>query len=71
MEAAGAVLAAGAFMPVPAAGAAGIVAGAVEAAGAEAGADSLPLLLQAATPRARAAAERTTTYLFMIIHHQM
>lgn len=68
MVAAGAVLAAGAMALVEAIG----IAGLVEAAGAaveaaEEGAFSV--LLQAATAQAKAAAERTTRYFFMFVHH--
>jgi hypothetical protein len=59
---------------VPALGAAGAGAGAailVEAAGAAAGAEPWPLLPQALRASPTTAAERTTMYLFMLVHHQM
>jgi lysophospholipase L1-like esterase len=68
VEAAGAVLAAGAIAWVAAFAAWVAAAGAavVDAAGAAA----FSGLLQAAMPRAKAAADRTTTYLFMIVYHR-
>ena len=68
MVAAGAVLADGAMALVEVMGAA-----AVEAAGAAveaSGADAFCVLLQAAKAQAIAAAERTTRYFFMLVHHQ-
>ncbi len=69
------MLVAGAFVAAPAAGAAvEAIGAAVEAAGAAveaAGVAGASLFLpQAVRVSARAAAERTITYLFMFVHHQ-
>jgi len=68
--AAGAVLADGAAAFVEAIGIAGFVEAAGAAAVEAAGAVELSGLLQAATAQAKAAAEKTTKYFFMFVHHQ-